>query len=592
MKNKIYSKLIWMLALILVFGCDPYMEDGPESSINLPPDPSMLDFSITPGSDEFHFKVEITSPELTGITVVKFNLGNGSVVNEKSATAYYPLPDEYTITMTVITNGGSSSISKTHTTTETDYSIFTDEKYVFLTGGIENAEGKAWVVDAATQGHFGVGPAGGNPLEWWSAAPYTKEGTGAYDDELIFKLDGFQVTYENHGVSYVKGYMKDDPALASLYKNPRLNKDDWDVDYDTPVLGTWNILEKSDGFYLQFNSDKRIFPGLDVGATNNEYKIESISENQIVLTCHTSYEDWTRWNYILIPRDYERPSIEYAVAVDAGSETNQYQVKFTVNSIPAGESIDNIAVDFGDGTTVESSDVNEIFSNVYMRKGTYTVSVTTTTSIGIETETFTVQVDANHPDYEEFLLDEIVMYADFSEVMLAPVEGQDCFVAVADNPFKQYPNRSSKVGYYSKTNNQWANAFMQLPAGYRFDLRQKHTFKMKVYGKAGDKVLLKLENTDRGGNAWQTGTYDLIYTIQKDNTWEVAEYDFSGVGAGWDWTGDQFTGDVVSDDKFNHDFYNIVRIMLNPGVGEGTHEFYFDELAGPHVEGIKSAKVN
>ena len=63
----------------------------------------------------------------------------------------------------------------------------------------------------------------------------------------------------------------------------------------------------------------------------------------------------------------------------------------------------------------------------------------------------------------------------------------------------------------------------------------------------------------------------------------------SGVGAGWDWTGDQFTGDVVNDDKFNNGFYNVIRIMLNPGVGEGTHEFYFDELAGPHVEGLKSA---
>jgi hypothetical protein len=26
--------------------------------------------------------------------------------------------------------------------------------------------------------------------------------------------------------------------------------------------------------------------------------------------------------------------------------------------------------------------------------------------------------------------------------------------------------------------------------------------------------------------------------------------------------------------------------MLNPGVGDGTHTFYFDDLSGPHVEGI------
>ncbi|MCI0522785.1 MAG: hypothetical protein L0Y37_03930, partial [Bacteroidales bacterium] len=107
------------------------------------------------------------------------------------------------------------------------------------------------------------------------------------------------------------------------------------------------------------------------------------------------------------------------------------------------------------------------------------------------------------------------------------------------------------------------------------------------YGKAGDQILLKLENTDKGGNAWQTGTYDLIYTIKKDNTWEVAEYNFNGVGAGWDWTGDIYTTNIVADDRFNHDFYNVVRIMCNPGNGSGTHSFYFDDLSGPHVEGIQ-----
>jgi hypothetical protein len=131
---------------------------------------------------------------------------------------------------------------------------------------------------------------------------------------------------------------------------------------------------------------------------------------------------------------------------------------------------------------------------------------------------------------------------------------------------------------------------MQLPAGYRFDLTKTSVFKMMVRGKAGQNVLLKLENTDKGGNAWQTGTYDLIYTIQQDDTWEVAEFDFAGVGAGWDWTGDQFTSDITTDARFNEGFYNVIRIMCNPGVGEGVHEFYFDDLAGPHVEGLKSAR--
>ena len=589
MKNKIYSKLAGLLALIVLISCEPYLDENPEAGLVLPPDASEMDFSITPGSDDFHYNVQLTSPSISGIYAVTFNLGNGATVKKENATAYYPLPDDYTITMTITTNGGSTSISKVHTTTKTDYSIFTDEKFVALTGGIDNSAGKTWKLDAETKGHLGVGSTGSDGLEWWSADPFVKEGTGAYDDEITFNLTGFKVTYDNKGVSYVKGYMKDDPNLANVYLNPRLNKDDWDVDYQTPVEGSWNITERDGKTYLQIFGDKPISFGLDVGALNNEYEIVNISENMLELTCFSAYENWTKWHFLLIPADFERPKIEYEVSVNEGSGVNNYEVTHTVTNVPAGQTVDKIIVDFGDGTIKETTNLTQVLSNTYMRAGTYMINVTTVTSLGSETQSFTINVLNNHPDYEEFLLDEIVMYADFSEVMMAPVEGQDCFVGLAENPDRIYPNKSANVAFYSKSNQQWANAFMQLPAGYRFDLRLKHTFKMKVYGKAGDKVLLKLENTDRGGNAWQTGTFDLIYEIKKDNTWEIAEYDFSGVGAGWDWTGDQFTGDIVTDDRFNNGFYNVVRIMLNPGVGEGTHEFYFDELAGPHVEGLKSA---
>jgi hypothetical protein len=221
-----------------------------------------------------------------------------------------------------------------------------------------------------------------------------------------------------------------------------------------------------------------------------------------------------------------------------------------------------------------------------MRGGNYTVTAVVNTSLGEITVSKTIILLNNNSAYVPFLLDMMVVYNNFTEVQSFPVAGQDCSVSVVDNPSVVYPNKSSKVAFYSKTDNQYANAYMTLRPGYRFDLRLQHIFKIMVYGKAGDEILLKLENTDKGGNAWQTGTHDKKYTIKETNKWEVAEYDFSGVGAGWDWTGDIFTSDVVSDPKFNNNFYNVVRIMCNPGNGAGTHTFYFDDLSGPHVEGI------
>ena len=108
MKNKISIKLLGVFALLIaLFSCEPYMDDNPDSMVNLPPDPSEMDFSITPGDDDFNFTVKLESPNMTGIYGVSFDLGNGSVVKEESTNAYYPLPGDYDITMTITTNGGT-----------------------------------------------------------------------------------------------------------------------------------------------------------------------------------------------------------------------------------------------------------------------------------------------------------------------------------------------------------------------------------------------------------------------------------------------------------------------------------------------------
>lgn len=333
-----------------------------------------------------------------------------------------------------------------------------------------------------------------------------------------------------------------------------------------------------------------MFPCFDVGATNGSYEILKIEENVLELVTIDRVEG-NAWHYQLIPKGYVKPKVKFEVSIEPTANTNEYAVKISSVVIPSGLAISKVKVDFGDGTVKESTEYSDALTNTYMRKSPYNVTVTVTTSNETLTTSKKVEVAANHPSYIPFLLDMMVTYNDFSEVALAPVSGQDCAVSIVDNPSKIYPNKSSKVAYYSKTNNQWANAYLQLAPGYRFDLRSQHIFKIMVYGKAGDKILMKLENTDRNGNAWQTGTADLIYTIKNGNTWEVAEYNFAGVSAGWDWTGDIFTGDITTSDKFNHDFYNVVRIMCNPGEGSGTHQFYFDDLSGPHVEGLKSALI-
>jgi PKD repeat protein len=580
--NKTIFSMFGILALMgLLTGCEPQMDSKPD--VGAAPTESQVDFTISPQSgSDFKFAVENTSPV---VGIPSFDLGNGTKSTDSKAVGYYPLPGVYTVALTLATKGGTATKTKQITQTKTDYTIFTDPKFIFLSGGTNAASGKSWVLDSLAQGHLGVGPAGSAGLEWWSSNPLVKQGVKVmYDDIINFKINGFAATLTNHGKSYVKDFRKGDAA----YSNQVMNDVDYVVDF-TPAPGKWFIETVGGKDYLSLSGTKPMFPCFDTGAKNGRYQILKIEENVLELVAEGG--DNNAWHYQLIPQGYVKPKVTFTVDVAKTSNLNEYAVKLTNVVIPAGLTITKLNVDFGDGTTKESSDYRSIVTNTFMRKGTYNLNVTVTTSNETLPSAKSVTVADNHPTYVPFLLDLMVVYNDFSEVSMAPVLGQDCNVTVVDNPAKVYPNKSTKVASYSKTNNQYANANMLLKSGYRFDLRLQHIFKVMVNGKAGQKILLKLENTDKGGNAWQTGTYDLIYTIQKDNTWEVATFDFAGVGAGWDWTGDIFAPNIVADPRFNHDFYNVVRIMCNPGDGAGTHQFYFDDLSGPHVEGLKSGKL-
>ena len=571
------TRITGFLAILLVMiACEPQMKEKPD--IGLPPTDDELDFTITPGTDNFRFVVTNNS-SVTGIP--SWDLGNGNKSNASAATGYYPLPGSYTITMTLITRGGTAKKSKVLTTTETDYSIFNDPITIALCGGTSVPEGKTWAMDSLAKGHMSVGPGDSDGTTWWSANPLEKSAAKVlYDDRITFKVDGFSVIYVNHGKSFVKGGRETDPA----YSNPVSTTGDWAVDYPNPQPGTWIVEKNGTKNILKLNGTTPIFPCYDAGARNGEYEIVSIDENFLDLLCID--QDGNARRTKLIKAGYVKPVITYTVNATEGVD-NDVACSVTDYVVPDGESVTNITWNFGDGSDeVTTATKDDVTHHTFMRKGPYTITAKLNTSLGILTSTAAITIANDNSTYVPFLLDMMIVYNDFSEVQVFPVLGQDCSVSIVNNPSKIYPNKSSKVAFYTKTDNQWANAYMQLNPGYRFDLRLQHIFKIMVYGKAGDQILLKLENTDRAGNAWQTGTYDVIYTIQQNNTWEAAEYDFSGIGAGWDWTGDIFTTDIVADPNFNHDFYNVVRIMCNPGNGTGTHTFYFDDLSGPHVEGI------
>jgi PKD repeat protein len=290
MKNLRYI-LFFAAAALILSSCEPTELQKPD--IGAAPTAAQLQITITPGADAFHFVIENKST-VTGIAT--WDLGNGATANGVSVTAYYPLPNNYTVTLTLYAKGGNATITKTITTTEIDWEYFSNPSITLLSGGVDAVNGKTWVMDSLTPAHIGVGPSLDNSFSWWAAGVNEKSGVGMYDDEFNLKLIEFKVTYDNKGISYVKDFRKADAS----YSNPRTNKGDWMVNYPGIHTGTWSFLTRDGKNYLKITSGTPVFPCFDTGAKDGEYLILALTENSLELACTGS--DNNAWHYLLITK--------------------------------------------------------------------------------------------------------------------------------------------------------------------------------------------------------------------------------------------------------------------------------------------------
>lgn len=97
------------------------------------------------------------------------------------------------------------------------------------------------------------------------------------------------------------------------------------------------------------------------------------------------------------------------------------------------------------------------------------------------------------------------------------------------NPFVDAGNNSPTVLEYTDTGGQFAN--VNFTATDKFNIADKGTFSIKIYvpsssitGSQPNQVSLKLQNSDLGGNSWQTQT-EVIKPIVLDQ-WQIITFDF------------------------------------------------------------------
>ncbi|MFL1896317.1 glycoside hydrolase family 16 protein [Aquimarina sp. 2-A2] len=188
--------------ILLLIGCQ---ED--DLSVGQISTPSNIQVTIdVVGSDE-------TNPNGDGSGTVIFKANaenaiayqfvyNGNAQSSTSGVQEYNFGNTglstYQVTVIAVGAGGVSS----STTVEVDVLVLYEppiELITMLTTG-------SWRIKSEVQGHFGLGPVGGEePGQFFSAPPNSKENVGMYDDRYIFGEDG---TF-----THITNNENDDPTL-------------------------------------------------------------------------------------------------------------------------------------------------------------------------------------------------------------------------------------------------------------------------------------------------------------------------------------------------------------------------------------------
>lgn len=581
-KINLFSNILISLGVIMgLVACEPKEFDKP--GLDSAPSASQLVITATPKAGVNNVWIIKNESSIVGIPHLTSD-GSVTVIDQNTLETYIPFPGKYAYKLTMNTNGGVASTVDTLVVTAGDPEVLSTpwyQKIALICGGVDAPEGKTWVVDSLSTGHFGVGPSAAAATMWWSAGAIERTGGGAYDDELTLKLTDFAVEMKNNGDSYAN----DNYTKASGFSNPvKVSAGGYRVAYTTPTA-QWAFSENPDK--IKFNA--LVVVGFFNGAVDNIYEISNLTADQMTIAGKEANGNY--WNCKLVRKGYETPYVSYTASVVATANANEYVADFT-NLNLRGLSVTNYTVNFSDGagSEITSTDPHSAtFVNTYMKKGTYDVVFNANLADGSKvTKNVSLKVENNHPTYVPPVeAPYLITYNDFDGMKIADLvaNGGGITVATVPNPFGSF-----NVAKVVKVNQQWDNAFIQLPNNWRLDLTvPAPQIKAKVYGTAGDIVTCVLEDKDFP-EPWNRGCNGVTedgkqYVIKQSNVWEEVTFDFKGAI-----TAD---GKVVSDPATpqSSGYYANIRFFINPGNDGGTYTLYIDDIRGPIVPGMKSLQV-
>ena len=294
MKSIFKSSLALVVLGALFFSCAPLDRD--DYHLGQAVSESQLSFSASPSASSPNIIVLKNTSSVPGVAL--WDLGNGTNAKGDEVSVPYPFKGEYTVSMSLYTQGGSATISKVVSISDDDYGLLDTPGFNALTGGAAAVEGKTWVFARYTKGHFGVGDVNAAPETngpaWWQCDPNGKDGCSLYENEYTFIQKGTKLIWKNQGYIYTNENGMNHLGIAGT---PNAAVGDFDVPY-VPADNLTFSLDEDNGV---LNLSGGAFFGFYTGVS--EYRIIRLTEDEMYVWCGSAAEPGNAWYFILVPKD-------------------------------------------------------------------------------------------------------------------------------------------------------------------------------------------------------------------------------------------------------------------------------------------------
>jgi|AntRauTorckE5430_2_1112549.scaffolds.fasta_scaffold08453_1 PKD repeat protein len=278
------------LSLALILGISSCKEDD-TPVLGTAPTEADAAFTYAPSADNANI-IEFTASN-AGFTY-SWDLANGLNSADQSITSSYPNAGTYTVKLTVFNSGGSAFSTQDVVIAEDDASLLNSPLFTFLTGGVAGGGSKTWVIDSTRQAHLGVGPVDGTSPIWWDADPGIKANTGLYSDQYTFTLQGFKFDQITNGSVFVK------TGSQGQFPGAYENSDDYTAPFVDQLNENWTIVEGEEDTTISISG--KAFLGMYTGV--REYKIITLSENELTVRYVDAADATTAWYVRLVPVDF------------------------------------------------------------------------------------------------------------------------------------------------------------------------------------------------------------------------------------------------------------------------------------------------